>query len=89
MRFALAKAAETNFDMQWFGAISLYEPAWRGGKKRVRDVEAQQRAIADCRFCNEHGFLEFVDGAVCPCPHDAERIALVHQQKPIRDFHHA
>ncbi len=87
--FAVAEAQKTNFHMQWFGAVSTYEVRWKAQRAQRHAARAAQAAIVACRFCNEHGFLEFADGSVGLCPHDAARVAVIHAQKPVRGFHQA
>src|SRR5690242_18006187 len=84
IHFSLSEARKTNFDMQWFGALSLYEGKWQATHQKKVKAQERQAAIAACLSCNEVGMLEFVDGAVGQCPHDEQKIAIIHRQKPIR-----
>src|SRR4051812_5576397 len=86
MQFGLGEARKTNFDMQWFGALSLYESKWQATYQKKAKAQERQAAIASCPACNEVGMLEFEDGMVGQCPHQLQRIALIHRHKPIRGY---
>ncbi len=87
--YALRRARETNFDMQWFGALSLYEAQWQAERRVLGAAAERQSAVAACRFCNEHGYLEFADGSVGSCPHDLGKVARINAHKPVRGYHQA
>jgi hypothetical protein len=88
MAFGLAKAREpkSEFDMQVFGALSVYEGEWKGQREKQAKVRERQAAIASCAVCNKVGMLEYEDGSVGRCPHELSAIAHIHSQKPIRGF---
>jgi hypothetical protein len=88
--FGLKKVRETQFDIQWFGGlVTLYQGAWEAQERKRAKAEQSQAAIASCPACNEAGMLEFEEDSVGQCPHDLAKIALIHEQKPIRGFHQA
>jgi hypothetical protein len=89
MAFGLAKARETQFNMQWFGALSLYEGKWQAIERKQAQIKQTQAAIAACPACNEAGMIEFEDGSVCHCPHEPAKLAHIHRQKPIRGLRRA
>jgi hypothetical protein len=86
MAFGLAEARATNFPMQWFGALALYESKWQTKRQKALGAQARQAVVAACSFCNEQGMLEFADGSVGVCPHEVMKLAHIHRHKPIRDF---
>lgn len=89
MAYGLAEARSTNFDMQWFGALSVYEGRWQAQERKQAKAGQSQAAIAACPVCNEDGMLEYEDGSVGRCPHELSRITLIQSHKPIRGFHQA
>jgi hypothetical protein len=84
--YGLSEAKKTSYDMQWFGALSTYEPRWEAQQKKVAKAKERQAAVAACIVCNEAGMLEFDDGKVGQCPHDLKKIAHIHGVKLIRGF---
>jgi hypothetical protein len=86
MSFGLAEANKTKFDMQWFGALSLYEGKWQATHQKKRKIQERQAATAACCACNDVGMLEFEDGTVGHCPHEVQKLSRIHTQKPIRGF---
>jgi hypothetical protein len=89
MAFGLAKARDpkSSFDMQVFGALSVYEGEWKAQRGKQAKAQERQSAIAICSVCNEAGMLEYADGSsVMQCPHEITTIAHIHRQRPIRGF---
>jgi hypothetical protein len=86
MHFGLSEARKTNFDMQWFGALSLYEGKWQAAHQKKRRAQERQAAIVACPYCDERGLLETEEGTALYCPHDREKIACFHAQKAIRGY---
>jgi hypothetical protein len=91
MAYGLTKAREpkSKFNMQGFGALSVYEGEWKAQHAKLARVQQNQALIASCPVCNEAGMLEFEDGTVGRCPHELAKLAHIHRQKPIRGFHQA
>ena len=66
--------------------VALYESKWLGTKRKQIQATERSAVVAACKICNELGYLEFLEGAVGECPHDADKLAQIHQHKPIRGF---
>lgn len=88
IRYAIAAAKSTNFDMLYFSALKVYEPTWAKEKEsRVYRRLARER-IEACPYCNESGFLELRDRRshrhlVHECPHTPELIARIEEEKGV------
>ncbi len=91
MAYGLSKARDpkSKFDMNGFGALSVYEGEWKAQREKQAKAREIQAALALCEVCNEVGMLEFTDGTVGRCPHELSKLTLIHRQKPIRGFHQA
>lgn len=79
IRYSIAAARQTNFEMVYFGALRRFVEAWKGDKQRADKRRQVRERIDQCAYCNAQGFLELPSrGAASPsvshCPHDPAQI---------------
>jgi hypothetical protein len=69
MAYGMTRAGEpkSKFDMNGFGALSVYEGEWKAQREKQAKAREIQAALALCEVCNEVGMLEFTDGCQAPC----------------------
>jgi hypothetical protein len=77
--FGIQEARKTGFKMQRFNALKVYADRWFGQRALSAERERRKRAIVECRFCGDDGYLRLEDGhgaqSVRACPHDGAEIA--------------
>lgn len=90
IRYSVAAAKETKFDMLYFGALKRYVDVWCADiEHRHRNNEIQNQ-IKACLYCNDAGYLELRERLthrhfVLECPHQPEDItALIDQRSAER-----
>lgn len=86
--YAVEGARETNFKMQFFGAVSQYRERWQNDRARRAARERAQEAIKACSYCNEQGMMAVKNRtgafAVCLCPHDIGKITALEERQQLR-----
>lgn len=74
--FSLDRKA-MNVEPQVFGFVLGYLPEWSQEKEERMRRRLWREKIAGCAYCNDQGFLEYIDGSaskVHVCPHNREKI---------------
>lgn len=79
IRYGIAAAGKTRFEMRYFGGLKRYVEAWAADKERARQLQVRRATIEACAYCNDDGFLELHNPAsgglsVRRCSHEPERI---------------
>ena len=86
--YAVEGARETNFKMQFFGAVSQYLGRWQTDRTRKQAYERTQAVIQGCPYCNEQGMMTVKNRtgafAACPCPHDIAKITELEDARQLR-----
>ena len=77
--YAIAAARETNFSMQFLGAVKQYLARWRSDRARQAARKERQAVIDACPHCDDSGHLILKNGrggfTAHACPHEVEKIA--------------
>jgi hypothetical protein len=86
IRYSIAGAKETRFEMLYFGALKRYVEPWSADAARRRERNALGEQIKACSFCNEAGYLELRERLthrffVLECPHRPAEIATILDQR--------
>jgi hypothetical protein len=79
IRYGIAAAKETKFDMLYFGALKRFVDVWSADQQRHAQRTAIEEQIKACPFCNDAGYLELRERLthrhfVLECPHQAAEI---------------
>jgi len=86
--YAISEAHQTNFSMQFFGAIKQYVSHWRANREMREARHRRQQIIFACPYCDESGHFIVKDHtgafAAHPCPHDIEQIAEIEDRTGLR-----
>ena len=86
IRYSIAAAKQTRFDMVYFGGLKRFVEAWTGDKQRADKRQLIRDRIEQCTYCNAQGYLELANGtagtpSVRQCPHDPSQIERIIAEK--------
>lgn len=85
IRYGIAAAKETKFEILYFGAMKRYVPVWSADERRKHRTAVQDQ-IKNCPYCNDAGYLELRERLthrhfVLECPHRPADISLLIQER--------
>ena len=83
--YAVREAAKTGFDMLFFNGIKRYVEPWTADRAQAKGRAQRAKAVENCPFCNEAGFLELREEGrgqlvVHPCPHRLELVTQIEEK---------
>ena len=83
--YAVREAAKTKFDMLFFNGIKRYVEPWTADRAQAKGRAQRAKAVENCPFCNEAGFLELREEGrgqlvVHPCPHRLELVTQIEEK---------
>jgi hypothetical protein len=86
IRYGVAAAKETKFEMLYFGALKRYVDAWSIDIERRKHRNTVEDQIKACLYCNDVGYLELRERLthrhfVLQCPHRSEDITALLDQR--------